>query len=416
MRDTELYRHLLGLESPWTVGRVELDQKGQRVDVWAEHAEGRRWPCPKCGTELSVYDHAPERSWRHLDSCQYMTYLRARPPRVKCPKDGVVQVNLPWAEPKARFTAMFERLAIDVLRETDVLGATRILRITWDEAHHLMTRAVERGRAAKGELGLRRMGVDEKAVAKGHQYFTLVTNLDTGTVEYVGEERKTDSLNAFFVKLTPEQRESIEAVAMDMWEPYQTSVHTHVPKASEKIVFDRFHIMQHMGRAVDAVRKQEHRQLRAAGDDTLVGSKYLWLYSYENLPDKQQERFAALRSLDLKTGRAWAIKENLRQLWSSSSRVEAEEHWKRWFFWATHSRLAPVVKAARTIYRHIDNILTYFEHRITNAVSEGLNSKIQTIKKQAYGFRNKENFKTAIYFHCGGLDLYPASLAASSTH
>ncbi len=416
MRDTELYRHLLGLESPWTVSRVELSMKEQRVDVWAEHTEGRQWPCPECGTALSVYDHAPERSWRHLDSCQYMTYLRARPPRVKCPKDGVVQVKLPWAEPKARFTAMFERLAIDVLRETDVLGATRILRISWDEAHHLMTRAVERGRAAKGELGVRRMGVDEKAVAKGHQYFTLVTNLDTGTVEYVGEDRRTESLNAFFVKLTPDQRASIEAVAMDMWEPYQISVHTHVPKASEKIVFDRFHIMQHMGRAVDAVRKQEHRQLRAAGDNTLAGSKYLWLYSYENLPDKQQERFEALRGLDLKTGRAWAIKENLRQLWSNPSRAEGEQYWKRWYFWATHSRLAPVVKAAKTIYRHIDNILTYFEHRITNAVSEGLNSKIQTIKKQAYGFRNKENFKTAIYFHCGGLDLYPASLAASSTH
>jgi transposase len=416
MRDTELYRHLLGLETPWTVGRVELDTKAQRVDVWAEHPEGTRFPCPECGAELPVYDHAPERSWRHLDSCQFMTYLHARPPRVECPKDGVRQTRLPWAEPKARFTALFERLAIDMLRETDVLGATRILRISWDEAHHIMERAVARGQAAKGELGLRRMGVDEKAVAKGHDYFTLVTNLDTGTVEYVGEQRKTESLNAFFVKLTPEQRASIDAVAMDMWEPYQISVHTHVPKADEKIVFDRFHIMQHVGRAVDAVRKQEHRSLRAAGDDTLAGTKYLWLYSHENLPEKHHERFEELRRRDLKTGRAWAIKENLRTLWSKTSREDGEEFWKRWYFWATHSRLAPIIKAAQTVKRHIANVLTFFEHRISNAVSEGLNSKIQTIKKQAYGFRSKENFKTAIYFHCGGLDLYPASVSASATH
>lgn len=416
MRDTELYGHLLGLGSPWSVSRVELNQKDQRVDVWAEHPAGTLWPCPECGAALSTYDHGPERQWRHLDSCQFMTYLRARPPRVNCPKDGVRQVKLPWAEPKTRFTAMFERFAIDVLREADVLGSTRILRISWDEAHHIMRRAVARGLAAKGELGGRRLGVDEKAIAKGHKYFTVVTNLDKGTVEYVGEDRKTASLDAFFVKLTDEQRGSIEAVAMDMWEPYQTSVHAHVPGAAKKIVFDRFHMMQHMGRAVDTVRKWEHRRLRAEGDDTLAGSKYLWLYSAENLPEKHEGRFEELRSADLKTGRAWAIKESLRQLWSSTSRVEGESYWKRWYFWATHSRLEPVIKAAKTIFRHIDNVLTYFEHRITNATSEGLNSKIQGIKKQAYGFRNKENFKTAIYFHCGGLELYPASVGASATH
>lgn len=279
-----------------------------------------------------------------------------------------------------------------------------------------MDRAVTRGLAAKGELGLRRMGVDEKAVAKGHDYFTVVTNLDTGTVEYVGEQRKTESLNAFFVRLTPEQRANIEAVAMDMWEPYQISVHTHVPKAAEKIVFDRFHIMQHVGRAVDTVRKQEHRRLRETGDNTLAGSKYLWLYSSENLPEKHHERFEELRSSDLKTARAWAIKENLRLLWSETSRQDGEAFWKRWYFWATHSRLAPIIEAAKTVKRHITNVLTFFDHRITNAVSEGLNSKIQTIKKQSYGFRNKVHFKTAIYFHCGGLDLYPASVSASATH
>lgn len=416
MRDTELYGHLLGLAPPWSVERVELNTKDQRVDVWAKHLEGARFPCPECGAALPVYDHAPERMWRHLDSCQFMTYLRARPPRVNCPKDGVRQTRLPWAEPKARFTALFERLAIDVLRETDVLGATRILRISWDEAHHLMERAVARGLSAKGELGVRRMGVDEKAVAKGHDYFTVVTNLDAGTVEWVGEQRKAESLSAYFVKLTIEQRSAIEAVAMDMWEPYEISVHTHVPNAAEKIVFDRYHIMQHVSRAVDTVRKQEHRKLRASGDETLAGSKYLWLYSYENLPEKHHERFDELRDSDLKTARAWALKENLRLLWSEPTRRDGEAFWKRWYSWATHSRLAPMIAAAKTVKRHIRNVLTFFDHRITNAVSEGLNSKIQTIKKRAYGFRNKEHFKTAIYFHCGGLALYPASVDASATH
>ena len=149
MRDVELYRHLLGLETPWTVRSVELNVPGQRVDVWAGHAEDVRWPCPECGTPLGLYDHSEERVWRHLDSCQFMTYLHAQPPRVECPTHGVRQVRLPWAEVRARFTALFERLAIDVLQETDVRGATRILRISWDEAWHILERAVERGQRAK---------------------------------------------------------------------------------------------------------------------------------------------------------------------------------------------------------------------------------------------------------------------------
>ena len=142
MRDVELYRHLLGLEEPWTVRSVELKVAEQRVDVWAGHVEGVRWPCPECGTELALYDHAEERVWRHLDSCQFLTYLHAPPPRVECPTHGVRQVRLPWAEARARFTSLFERLAIDVLKETDIRGATRILRISWDEAWHILERAV----------------------------------------------------------------------------------------------------------------------------------------------------------------------------------------------------------------------------------------------------------------------------------
>ncbi len=134
MRDVELYRQLLGLEAPWRVAHLELSVAGGQVDVFVEHARSVRWPCPECGTELGTYDHAEERAWRHLDSCGFATWLHARPPRVRCGTHGVLQVRLPWAGPHSRFTALFERLAIDVLSETDVSGACRVLRITWDEA------------------------------------------------------------------------------------------------------------------------------------------------------------------------------------------------------------------------------------------------------------------------------------------
>src|SRR5262249_34491031 len=169
------------------------------------------------------------------------------------------------------------------------------------------------------------------------------------------------------------------------WEPFFAATKAHVPDALSTIVFDRYHVMTHMGEAVDTVRKAEHRNLRAAGDETLKGTKYLWLYAEENLPEDFAERFAALRSLHLKTGRAWAIKESLRHLWSYRRRGWAERHWKRWYYWATHSRLAPVVEVARTLERHLENVLTYFDHRLTNAASEGLNGQIEALKKTLVG-------------------------------
>jgi transposase len=201
----------------------------------------------------------------------------------------------------------------------------------------------------------------------------------------VASDRKQASLEEYDQTLSPAQLASIEAVAMDMWDPYIAATQAYVPDALSKIVFDRYHVMTYMLRAVDAVRKAEHQALATTGDRTLSGTKYLWLYSEENLPAAHAERFTALRALHLKTGRAWAIKESLRDLWDYQRRGWAERHWQWWYCWATHSRLAPVIKAAHTLRRHLPNVLTYVDHRLTKAASEGLNSQIQAIKKTLVG-------------------------------
>lgn len=407
MQDTALYEYLLGLKSPWSVRTVDLDVKEQRVDVWAVHTEDTSWACPECGQTRPLYDHAEERIWRHLDSCQFKTFLHARVPRVECPNHGIKQVKVPWAGEKSRFTLLFERLAIDVLKQCDVSGATRILRISWDEAWHIMEKAVRRGLSRKEKKVIPVIGVDEKSIAKGHKYMTLVYNLMSGTVEYIGDDRKTESLDNYYRQLSLEQLSGIKAVAMDMWEPYFKATLDHVPEAQEKIVFDRFHVMGYATKAVDSVRKKEHRELLELGDETLKGSKYLWLYGKENIPESSRDEFENLRGQELKVCRAWAIKEMLRRLWHYVLPASGLKFWKKWYFWATHCRLKPMKDAAATLKRHITNILTFFKHRITNAVSEGINGKIQAIKKMANGFRNPDNFKTAIFFHCGGLDLYP---------
>jgi transposase len=408
MRDVELYQQILGLEEPWRVWGVELNIEEGRVDIRVEHPEGRKWQCPHCARELSCYDHSPERTWRHLDTCQLETHLHARIPRVQCPEHGVVQVSVPWAEERGRFTLLMERFIIQALLACQTTqGACDLLRISWDQAWHVAERAVARGQARKEAVVIPRIGVDEKAFRKGHSYMTVVNDIDRGTVEYVTDDREKASLGRYYAGLTPEQRQGLEAVAMDMWEPYVQATLEALPLAKEKIVFDRFHIMQHLTRAVDKVRKVENRVLSQEGDERLKKTKYLWLTTEENLSEKQQPTFAALKRSDLKTARAWGIKENLRSLWSYTSPGWAKRFFKTWYQWASRSRLEPVKQVAQMIQRRLENVVTYCTHFVTNAVAEGLNSKIMSLKRRAGGFRNPQNFKTAIYFHCGGLSLYP---------
>lgn len=409
MKDTELYQHLLGLQSPWSVERVDLDVKEQRVIVYAAHEKGATFSCPECSATCPLHDHDEERSWRHLDSCQFETYLRARIPRVRCDQHGVRQARVPWAEPKSRFTLMFERFAIDVLLETDVLGATRLLRISWDQAHHIMERAVERGLARRAHVGLKHLGVDEKAIAKRHRYATLLNDLERGVVLEVSEGRSKESLEACLASVPGEQLAAVEAFAMDMWQPYFQTVLSEVEDGASKVVFDRFHIVGHMNKAVDLVRRRENRELLAEGDRRLVGTKYDFLFAAERIDEEVRQRFVRMRDAGFKTARAWSIKELLRGLWDCTSRRTALQWWSRWYFWATHSRLSPVIKVAKMIDRHLPNVMSYFAHRITNAASESINAVVRGLQKRAFGFRSFSNFRTAVLFRCGGLDLYPAT-------
>ena len=408
MRDTDFYERILGLEAPWRVEGVQLSVAEKRVDIRLTHDAGVSWSCPHCGRSLGCYDHVAQRTWRHLDTCQFQTLLHARLPRVQCPEHGVVQVAASWAEPHSRFTLLFERWIIDVMQQcSTVSGACELLGIGWDQAFGVMQRAVARGRARKAAEPIEHLGVDEKAFRKGHSYMTIVCDLDAGTVEHVAEDRTAESLAEYLRGLTDEQRAGIEAVAMDMWPAYIKAAGDHLPGAAQKIVFDRFHIVKLLNDAVDQVRRREHKTLRRADDQSLTGTKQLWLYGRENVPAKHTEQFDQLKDSNLKTARAWAIKETLRDLWDYRSPGWARKFFDRWFGWARRSQLEPIKKVALTLKRHLDNILTYFRHRITNGVAEGLNSKIMSIKRKARGHRNKENFKTAIYFFCGGLDLYP---------
>jgi len=409
MQDLQLYQQLLGLIEPWYVTGVRLDIKAQEVAVSVAVRE-QVWGCPQCACRMHV--HAWEtRTWRHLDSCQFKTLICADVPIVLCPQHGSQTVAVPWAEKYARFTKLFERLAIDVLRECSVSATCGLLRISWDEADGIKQRAVARGLLRKQAQPVTRLGVDEKSAGRGQNYVTVVARLEPGqpaTVEYVGDGRKQEALDGYWQQVPAEHRAAVEAVAMDLWEPYFNSTVAHVPEALSKIVHDPYHLGQMLSQAVDKVRRAEHRVLMETGDDRLAGTKYTWLYGWENLPEAHRERFNDLRGQKLKTARAWAIKEMFRDFWASETVEEGKEFFRHWYGWAVRSRLEPIKRVAKSFKGHLDNILTYFTHRITNAALEGLNNRIAGLVKKAFGYRNRERFKTDILFHLGALDLYPS--------
>jgi len=408
MQDRHLYEQILGIQSPWHVERVDLKLEDGEVHVLLSHREDAAWHCPECGRECPLHDHTPARAWRHLDTCQYRTLLHAATPRTACPEHGVHAVRLPWAEPHSRFTLLFERLAINWLQAASQQAVADRLGLSWDEAHAIMERAVKRGLARRAAQPIPHLGVDEKAFRKGQRYVTLVTDLERGRVLYVAEGRKQSSLDGFWGTLSAEQLASIEAVAMDMWEAYENSVREHLPQADEKIVYDKFHVAKQLGEAVDRVRRAENKALCARGDERLVGSKYRWLRNPDNFTDEQWRAFRDLRTSNLRTARAWALKEQAMVLWDYRYEGSARKHFAWWYRWATHSRLPPMIAKARMLKSRLTNLLTYLTHPITNAGSESLNAKIQWVKYTARGFRNFQNFVHAIYFHCGGLDLAPS--------
>ena len=407
--DTELQKHyalLLGIGSPWEVKTVELKLAEKKVEIELGWQWGQSAKCPECGVACSLHDSAPERTWRHLDTMQFTTLIRASTPRSNCPEHGVKTMLVPWAEPHSRFTLLFERFAVEVLlASASVSQACTLLDIGWETAHTIMSRAVARGLERRQLTALKHLGMDEKSFGRGQSYVTLLTDLAEARVLDVVADRTTAASEQLWATLTPAQKQGVAAVAVDMWEPFIQTIRKEVPQAD--IVHDKYHVSSYLGEAVDKVRRQEHKELLAEGDATLTGSRQLWLYNPENFTAEQRQEFAALKDLHLKVARAWAAKELFTKFWDYQEEGWARRFFKDWFGWVSRSRLKPMITVAQMLKRHLENILTYLKHHITNAVTEGLNSKIQNLKAAARGFRNFQNYRIRILFFCGKLELYP---------
>ena len=405
----EHYAAALGLVSPWNIKSVDLDIKGAALTIEVTYAT-KEGLCPDCGVACPVEDLREERSWRHLDMMQFATTIVARVPRIRCKKHQIKTIATPWAGPRSHFTLLFERFAIEVLLATSsITKGTTLLRISWHQAQLLMERAVLRGmvRREKEDCEIAYVGIDEKSFLKGHQYASLATDIKKGRVLDVEEGRKKENAITLLNRaISEKQRATVKAGSMDMWEPFMKAWQ-EVVGYDAPIVHDKFHVAGYIGKAVDKVRKGEHKTLLADGHNTLTKTKYLWLKNPDNWNEEEKKQFENLIEDGLKVGRAWALKEAFRKFWEYRREWSALRFFKWWYFRATHSRLKPIIEAAKTLKRHIEGLLSYSAHQITNAATEGLNSKIQNIKASARGFRNFANYRVAILFHCGKLNMLP---------
>lgn len=401
----EHYKRLLTLPDPWQVAWVDTDMEAKTITLSVTYPMGTLAHCPECGVLCSIKDRRRKR-WRHLAQMTFATYIECEVPRADCAEHDVHQILTPWAEPHGRFTLDFETFAIQLILACQNLTAVAgMLGISWNGIQAIQRRGVERGLLRRKKEAIAHLGIDEKSFLSRHRYATVLSDLKGKRVLEVTQGRDEAAAQAVLDVLDDKQKDKVEAVAADMWIPYRNAVQSQLPNS--EIVHDRFHVMGFLTKALDKVRKKEHWELKAHGSPILTGTKYLWLTSKENWNEDQKREYRDLKLLNLKVGRAFAMKEQFRRFWNFKYAKAAEGFYRRWYFWATHSRLKPMIEAARTIQRHYENISHFFRFRITNAVAEGLNGKIQLIKAGARGFRNFSNFRIAILFHCGGLKLCP---------
>jgi transposase len=406
VRVTTAFKRLLRLEGV-NVTSVEF---GVSLVVVSVALRSRRLRCPHCGFKTSAcYDRRPGPSrWRHLDLGVWQVELRARLRRLACPDHGVVTEAVPFARPGAHLTADLDDLLAWLATRMDKTSVARLCRVSW----RTVGRAVERVVAAKldpGRLeGLFRIGVDEISWRKGHKYLTLVTDHDRGKVVWGAPGKDAATLDGFFDQLGAERSARIEAVSMDLGPAYLKSVGDNAAQAL--VCADPFHLVKLVGEALDEVRRELWRQLRLLPDPRYArdfkGSRWALLKNPDDLTDTQAAQLKALKRTGGGIWRAYEMKEQFRAVFAGDLAADdALSLLDRWVSRATRSRLAPFVKAAKTMRQRRGLIKNALEAGITNGRVEGLNTKVRLIIRRAYGFHSAQAALALVMLACGPIDL-----------
>jgi transposase len=390
---TSLLYHAFGIRGYQS---RRTDYHGGRVIVTIEQKPSTR-RCPACGSSNVVSRGALERRFRSLPIASRATVVVLSISRVACRACGAVrQVEVPFANPRRSYTKAFERYALELSRRMTIRDVARHLNVSWDVIKDIQKRDLWR-RFAKPKLKhLRHIAIDEIAVAKGHRYLRVVLDLDSGAVVFVGDGKGADALMPFWKRLRPSGAK-IEAVAMDMSAAYRSAVATHLKTA--KIVFDHFHVIKLFNDKLSELRRALHREATdMLHKKVLKGTRWLLLKNPENLDTENDEkrRLEEALALNKPLATAYYLKEDLRRFWEQPGKRFATTFLDGWLRRAEASGIKMLQPMAKTLAAHRSGLLAYYDAMITSGPLEGTNNKIKTMKRQAYGFRDKEFLKLKI--------------------
>jgi len=354
--------------------------------------------CGKCGNPGKYRDSRNERQFKHVPIWGIPVMLSYSTRRVYCNHcKGIYVEAIPWAAGKRRLTTAFACYLATWARILPWLEVARLFQCAWGTVASAVDFVVKYGLENRDLSGITHIGIDEISRKKGHQYLTNVYDLKTKNLLWSGEGRNAETLRQFFNFLGEERASQLQGICCDIWRPYIKVIEEKAPNAI--LVFDKFHIVRHLMNAVDQVRRDEIQEKGKEHKELMKHTRYIWLKNPWNLTDNQKSRLSALEQLNLKINRAYLLKEAFRNFWSYSSPGWAEKYLKKWFWWATHSRLKPMRDFAWLVRRHEENILSYFKMPIHNGSVEGLNNKAKVISHKAYGFRSARNYILNLY-HC----------------
>lgn len=403
MGESGLFTVALGLTEPWEVTRVEFDEQNSRLDLFLDFAAGARFACPAkdCAQVACPVHDTADKTWRHMDFFQHKAFLHARVPRVVCPVHGVRQVGVPWARAGSGFTLLFEALALQFAAAMPVARVAVMLREHDTRIWRILEHHVTAARACADYSGVRKVGMDETAAARGQDYVSIFADSVAGRVLFAVEGRDKATVEAFAGDLAAHGGDpaAITDTSSDMSAAFISGIGEHLPNAA--MTFDKFHVAAKLSEAVDQVRREEVKSR-----PELTGTRWLWLKNHRNLSTKQQaELFALTRpSARLATARALRWREDFQAFYDQPADY-AEQYLRRWCAGAKRSRLQPIKDFVAMVERHWDGITAWHASRLSNGLLEGINSLVQAAKARARGYRNKQNMITIIYLTAAKLPL-----------
>lgn len=404
MFTNQFFDLLLNFGEDWKVTNVTANYKTEEITIKVEYISNLA-ECPQTLEMCNIYDHAPERVWRHLDTMQFKTFISCCLPRVKNKENKYLTIIPPWASRHERHTLLFEHAVIDLLKATKNQTKTaELMRCSFNIINRIMHISTERGlkRRNLSYLSFDHLSIDEKSFKKGHEYVSVLSHPTSGCVIDVSEGRTMESATNLLDKTLSEyQQNQVRTISMDMWQAYISVARQKLPQA--EIVHDRFHLIKYLNDAIDRVRRREVKK-----QDELKNSKYALLKNECNLTEKQRIKFNAIRDANYEVSKAWQVKQNFKDLFNLEvNKQDAFKLYIRWAHESYHRRIKEVSKVVNMFDNHMRGVVNALLQTFSNAMAERLNGKIQEVKLSARGYRKFQNFRSAILFFLGGLNLYP---------